>query len=244
MEEKSPLIDSSNEETVNSFQSAYEEIVVPNTYEVLLAYEKLSVEIKKQNKELRLVGETLGEIYENLFSEEESICDSEEEEEEEDSFDDMEELIEERLRRKYDKELEKNERILLSMMDSIRNLLLNVEESKKKILSCLPTGRQFFFNPLPLQKELLEATNSFNSGVKIIYDKALSGLADYGIDMIEPKEGDMFSALEHRAIERVEGRRGGRINRVVSVGYRKAGSLLRNADVVVTTSSILKDNYL
>ncbi|MFT4554258.1 MAG: molecular chaperone GrpE (heat shock protein) [Chlamydiales bacterium] len=235
MEEIYPLIDSSSDEAPfpEEIQSAYEEIKVPDAYEMLLAYEKLSVEIKRQNKELRRVGEALGEIHDHCFQENESDSSFAEE------AVDMQALLEERLRREYDDELKKKERVLLGMMDSIRNLLLNVEASKEKILSCLPRGRQIFFDPLPLQKELLATTQSFSSGVRIIYDKALTGLADYGIDMIEPLEGETFSVMEHRAIERVEGKNDGNIARVVSVGYRKAGDLIRSADVVVSTSSQL-----
>ena len=235
MEETSSLIDSSNEETPFSeeIRTAYEDIKIPDSYEMLLAYEKLSVEIKRQNKELRRVGETLEEIHDHCFQEEESY----------DSLNkepvDRQALLEEHLRREYRDELKKKERVLLGMMDSVRNLLLNVEANTETILSCLPRGRRFFFDPLPLQKELLAATQSFSTGVKMVYDKALAGLADYGIDMIDPQEGEMFSVMEHRAIERVEGKIDGSIARVVSVGYRKGDDLIRSADVIVSTSSQL-----
>jgi len=122
---------------------------------------------------------------------------------------------------------------MIEMMDGLSNLLQSAEKVVDGVAATLPCRAGMWRKKQPWRDEALSLVGGFAEGVHIVYDKLLSNLADQGIRIVAPHQGEPFLPSHHRAIETVDGGSAGTIARLVRNGYDKDGTLLRFADVAV-----------
>ncbi len=81
-----------------------------------------------------------------------------------------------------------------------------------------------------------KASDPWVQGVLHVARHFIQTLENYGVELIDPKEGEFNPAL-HEAVDQVEGEEGksGKIAKVVQVGYKFKDTVIRPAKVQVHT---------
>lgn len=230
-------------------KEAYDHLKVPSLYEALLANEKMSLEIRRQNKEVRELTESfqmfssqvnslMEELLEDLEDEEgeegEVFIQSEPRHEpEEPSYRELTDLEQELLQDKMDQDHKQMRAALIEASDAIMELSKTTRQMVKHLLSIIPHKQGLFYDTSkwrPITEELLllmqEQTETACSHV-------LMRLSDTKIQVIDPQPGESFVPHKHRVVEQISGGQPGLIAHSIRVGYLENNAVLRLADVAI-----------
>ncbi len=208
----------------------YGQLSLPSLYEFLLSQEKLGVEIRKQNKELRLLLDSQKSMQQGIGAVSatlEAFCGEFQ----------SKSVGSEPVGRAGGKSAfdpQKYESALMQMMDCMLNLLEAQRLSSGQILKAIP---ERFCSRIrhaqPVKNQVAAICRGVSAGVETIRCKLFSLLADLAVEVIAPQVDDVFSPHHHRAIERIKGGTSTHIAKVVRLGFAKDGVVLRPAEVVI-----------
>lgn len=188
---------------------SYKDLPLPTLYDFALSGEKISLEIKKQNKEIK----TLSNNIEKTLLDLSTLSTPKEQPNE---------------------EKRACEQILMSSFDAIIQLKQQVEKSAAGVPRALSFRRGRFRKKQKEQAKKVEETlDAYLEGLYMLEEKFLSYLADLGLEPISPQQGDIFSPSEHRAILKTDNGKSGTIHHTVRLGYRHATRIIRCADVII-----------
>ncbi|MBA3602850.1 MAG: nucleotide exchange factor GrpE [Parachlamydiaceae bacterium] len=238
-------------------QEKYDNLSLPSLYDYLLTQEKLSVEIRKQNQEVKALREQCKELkvlVSDSFDELNSRLDendqlselqrpqhsdefngndklkedlNEEEDFENEDEEDVSEVI-------SPEEVIRAQQLLMHAMDSLFNLYQGIAKGNEKILETLPSKEGFWRSHKPLWRSYVEeALSGYEEGVNAMRQKLVAQMADLDVSLINPGLGTIFDPVECRAIETVQGGPKGRIAQVIRFGYKIKGKIARCADVAI-----------
>ena len=188
----------------------YREQSLPTLYEFAVSGEKLSAEIRKQNKEIK----TLRETIENLVT----LASKPKEEVK------PRELITKST----------CQEALMEAFDAIFLLRDQADKSVKKLPRTQVLKKEKFRKKQIEKVERVDAVlGSFLEGVHLVEQKLLTLLADLDLEPFCPESGDLFSPREHRAVLKRKEGPPGTIHKTVRIGYRAKQEIVRFADVIV-----------
>jgi molecular chaperone GrpE (heat shock protein) len=188
---------------------SYKDLPLPTLYDFALSGEKVSMEIKKQNKEIKALSTTIEKALQNLSE----LSTPKEQPNEE--------------RKAY-------EQIMIASFDAIVQLRQQVEKSSAAVPRSLSFKRGRFRKKQKEQAKKVEETlDAYLEGLYLLEEKFLSSLADLGLEPIAPKQGDFFSPDEHRAVLKTGSGVPGTIHQTVRYGYRNVNRIIRYADVII-----------
>ena len=200
---------------------SYKELPLPTLYDFALAEEKLSLEIRKQNKELKAATEEIAS-----FSKELSLLTKE--------------------RDSIPLSSEEKTRDQKALMDAFDTLFIFKEQIEKSLegTSALFGGKtgQRKKKQSDYSKKMFQVLSSFSEGLERVLDKFLISLTELGLEPFWPKTGHLFSPLEHRAVLQVQGGPSGTIYKTIRIGYRSHKEILRYADVIIYQNHSSKSN--
>ncbi|CUI17180.1 hypothetical protein PNK_1570 [Candidatus Protochlamydia naegleriophila] len=226
-------------------KQAYESLKIPSLYDTVLANEKLSLEVRKQNREVKLVVENMGKIALQLDSLLEMMSEEWEEYEEGDVLSrEPGKEAEEALPTFSDLELEllgdkqahleqQTQELLVEISDSILELSHTTKHMGHQLLQVLPKKEGVFAKPPhwhPLAEDII---HTFVEEVNRVRYRLLSRLEKMQIHLIDPHVGDPFDQDKHQALEQVAGSPKGTIAQVIRPGYSQDDTILRHAEVVI-----------
>ncbi len=226
-------------------KQAYESLKIPSLYDTVLANEKLSLEVRKQNREIKLVVENMGKIAVQLDSLLEMMAEEWEEYEEGDLLSpESAEGAEEATPALSDLELEllgdkqahlekQTQELLVEMSDSMLELSYTTKHMGQQLLQVLPKKEGVFGKPPhwhPLAEDMIHTVIEEVNRVRY---RLLSRLEKMHIHLIDPHVGDLFDQDRHQALEQVAGSPKGTVAQVIRPGYSQEGKILRQAEVVI-----------
>lgn len=211
----------------------YGELPLPSLYDFILSQEKISAEIRKQNKELRAQQEALKNLDESVKQMDDRLDKMASESGGNEYF--AENGYSMGKDAKGISDADDSVKVLIQAMDIQFNLFQASQELVRNMLSTLPKGKRFKEKSqrswrLQMKKNLF----GFASGIEMSHHKLLGSLADVGVKVINPEAGSLFLPKYHRAIEQVNHGVSGCIVKVIRYGYTKNGEILRYADVSVS----------
>lgn len=211
------------EEWPVALMEAYEKLNLPSFYDFVLANEKLSVEVKKQNKDLK----SLYGIVQKL-QEEFSLLQNQEDFEKENGAKGYEDLLKET----YEAKKKEDQTVIIQTVDSMKLFVEALNKTVREISEHLQPKKFFFFKKL-YHKEIKEKLTTIQDGAALSYKKLFSALTDLGLEQILPQQGDPFSPSLHRAIDTAKGGVRGTICETIRSGYKSKENILRYADVII-----------
>lgn len=192
---------------------SYKDLPLPTLYDFAVSGEKLSLEIRKQNKEIKQLRETIEGLTKQITSQEEVLL---------------------RFKLKPDADKKMYQRSLMQAFDSLLMLKEQVSKSAEEVPRALTFKRGKFKKQQSEQTQKVENTlDSFLDGLDLIEDKFLSSLADLDLIPFAPEQGDTFVPQEHRAVVQVSGDLIGKIHKTIRIGYKSSEGIVRCADVAV-----------
>lgn len=220
----------------DDIKKAYEHLAIPTLYDFLLANEKLSLEIRKQDKVIKEMSEQIQSMSAQLtgiarmFDEDVEIIEIEDEDEDEDEG----ALAELELDLLQQEQKETNKQVSAFLMEATDSLL-ELSKTMKQLVGQLQTllPKKDHTSSSTLSQLSQDLTQSIIDQVDNVRYKMMIRLEEWGIELIESQPGDPFVSEKHHALEYVIGGQLGKIARVVRVGYTKGETVLRSADVVV-----------
>lgn len=192
---------------------SYKDLPLPTLYDFAVSGEKLSLEIRKQNKEIKHLSETADRLVKQVESQESVL-----------------------VRFKIQPEIDKKiyQRALMRAFDSLIMLKEQVFKSAAQVPPALTFKKGKFKKKQSEQSFKVENTlNVLLEGLDLIENKFLSSLADVDLLPFAPEKGAIFVPQEHRAVAQVEGEESGKIHKTIRIGYRSSGEIVRCADVAV-----------
>jgi molecular chaperone GrpE (heat shock protein) len=234
-------------------KQAYEHMKVPSLYDCFLANEKMSVELRKQNRDVKTAVEGMQKIATvldsimEMISEEWDELDEEDEEGDEEGgtaesprrengrIEDYENLTEFEIQLLADKQLylEQTHATLTETMDSIFELTLFAQQMSQQLLSTLPE-KEGFLRQEPSWRPLIEEIiNSFIAHLDHHRNRFQARLEEMLIYVLQPKPGEKFDKVKHLKLEEVSGGETDTIAQVIRVGYLYDRDVLRQAEVIV-----------
>lgn len=234
-----PLKNDPSSQWPAEFKEVFDHLKVPSLYDCVLTNEKLSFEIRRQNKDLKGLTEGVQLLSAQLNSlmallEEEFI---EYEEEEEGAFagEPQQMLAGMQLAIIENQQIENNARdTLIEMMDAIVDLAKATKQIVNQWLNVLPKIKDS--EPVPPWLQLSEEFGqSIVENVDRVRYQMRANLNEWQVEIIDPQPGEPFNAQKHYAIEYTTGGTSGTIARVIRIGYRQEEAILRFADVIVYT---------
>ncbi len=226
-------------------KQAYEHLKIPSLYDAVLANEKLSLEIRRQDRDLKTIIEGIQQLsYQfNLLI---KIVEDEweEYEEEEDlhadhnrfpevSEEQLTDLEVELLQESQSQQERQTQSILMETHDNMRDLSSTVKQMTHQLLALLPKTEGLIPHPPtwhPIAEEILQ---SVVQGIERSRYQLLARLEEMHIEIIDPQPGEKFNELLHHILDHVPGGEIGTIAHVVRVGYRQQQHMLRLADVTI-----------
>lgn len=235
-------------------KQAYHSLKIPSLYDALLANEKLSLEIRKQERTIKTMSESIQTLVSQITTLVALVQEEWEEYEEEERENNSEKI--ERLNEKRqnfesltqgdltdlevellsDKQSYLEDQSQYLMMEAYDILLHHSQQVKQlttQLIYTLPK-KQGIFSKQPLWlSAALEINHSLVTEVEQARYRLLSRLEEMTIQTIEPKVGDLFDPAFHLALEKVSGGQEGTIKQVVHIGYRQQVQVLRLAEVIV-----------
>jgi molecular chaperone GrpE (heat shock protein) len=236
--QKDPLHDDPSSQWPEEVKKAYEHLEVPSLYDFIVANEKLSLELRKQGKDIKTATEELNTISSKIGSilkildEDLEIYEVDDEEfDEEDTEAELTDLEMELL----DKEQEETKLSVRSILMETTDALVELSKTTKQLTQ-------------QLKNLLSKPDKTSNSDWRALSDNVIQSVVDnvddvrykirvkleeWGIQMIEPQPGESFNSQKHRALEHVSGGQSGTIARVIRVGYTQGNTVLRSAEVIV-----------
>ena len=129
--------------------------------------------------------------------------------------------------------LEKKDDLLLRALADYQNLVKRTEKEKTEILA--RANKNIIEEMVQVLALLKRAQDHLNdSGLEMAIAEYAKILQRNGLESIEPKVGDEFSAHLHEAIELADGGTKNTIANLLEVGYKwKDGLILKPAKVIV-----------
>jgi molecular chaperone GrpE (heat shock protein) len=238
-------------------KKAYNHLKIPSLYDAFLANEKLSSEVRKQERSLKGMSEALQSLVSQITTlveivqEEWEEYDGDEDDESEDEENRLKRLNEKRqnfgnlvegdltdleVELLSDKQSYLEDQSQLLMMEA-HDILLDhsrlVKHLTRQLVHVLPKKEGVFSHEPVWLAAALEISQSFIDEAERSRYRLLSRLEQLTIQPIEPKPGDSFDPALHRILEHVSGGQSGTIGQVVRVGYRQQTQILRLAEVIV-----------
>jgi molecular chaperone GrpE (heat shock protein) len=236
-------------------KKAYQHLEVPSLYDCVLANEKMSLEVRKQNREVKNAVEGMQKIATVLDQLMEIISEEWVEADDEDSdqftrperrnniievpahesIEGYENLSELEIQLLTDKQMfqDQTHAILIETMDSIYDLTSLSQQMNQQLFSVLPDKIGLFRQSPswhPLAEEIVQ---SYITHVNHHKNRLQARLEDMHIFVIEPRPGDLFDKTLHINLEEVSGGETGVIAHVIRLGYRHEKDVLRQAEVSV-----------
>jgi molecular chaperone GrpE (heat shock protein) len=207
-------------------KKAYDKMPIPSLYDFLLTNEKLSLEVRKQNRDVK----QLLEGFQLLSTQLSTMMDFLTEELEED-----EEEYDERAEELGNLEVELLSAQRLNEQKQVQNILIDTVDS---LLELSQYSKHIFAH---LYRQIQEPTNFKEVSYSLIDKqegiryKLMARLEDLNIQVIDPQPGEPFISQKHRALEQVTGGEPGTVARLIRLGYLVNNQILRYADVAVYT---------
>lgn len=191
---------------------------IPSLFDFLLSQEKLAAEIRKQNKEMRLMSHRIQDVMKGIADIEMRMSSQ------------NEDCPDEPLA----VSLDETAMILMETLDGVWNLLKSGRDTFQTIVSITPKGGLFGFFRKPKWRSSFEKIlQGHIDGIGIIENKIISSLAEAHISVLVPNQDDAFDPLYHKVIDTIDGGRQGKIAHVIQCGYLKDGVILRYAHVSI-----------
>lgn len=221
-------------------KQAYETLKIPTVYEAVLANEKLSLEIRRQNRELKGLEEHIQKIQEQLTAIVHLVTEEWEEEGDEgegslfkeressevgvDGFVSLEEGLAE-----LEAELLEKEQVIQTLIETY-DTIKDLSRMAKKMARQLDT----ILSPQQGSSEMIQGImDTLSEIIEQSRYRLLGRLQEVEIEVIDPQPGESFSERLHHAVEHESGGKPGTIAQVVRTGYQQRGELLRLADVIL-----------
>lgn len=193
----------------DSLLQSYKELPLPTLYDFAVSGEKLSAEIRRQNKEIKALTEKITEITSKQESE---IT---------------------RQKSLPSEEKKGYQRALMHAFDSLVQLEEQVHKSLEETSQKSACNQRLTKKKYERSKKTDSVLESLLQGIAMIQEKFLSSLADLELEPFSPKRGDLFSPDEHRAISQMEGGVRGQVYKTVRLGYKTSREIIRYADVII-----------
>lgn len=251
MAEQQPQEDPTNK-WPEEIKQAYEQMKIPSLYDCVLANEKMSVELRKQNRDVKAAVEGMQKIATVLDNIMEMISEEWDELDEEGEVivedipselsagpngivEDYDNLTELEVQLLADKQLymEQTNGTLMETMDSIFELTLFARQMSQQLFATLPEKEGFLRQQPSWRPMAEEIVNSFISHLDHHRNRFQARLADMQIHVLEPQPGEKFDKARHLKLEEVSGGETDTIAQVIKVGYLYDKSVLRQAEVIV-----------
>lgn len=234
-------------------RQAYEHLKVPSLYESVLINEKLSLEIRRQGRELKSLSEAIQALTTQVNSVHDIVSEEWHEYEATEGFEgtplppspspqdgfkeyrqgdltDLEvQLISERQAYLEKQSLD----ALMESHDAVRELSRMARQITHQLMTLLPK-KEGLIGHVPTWYPIVEQlVYGFIEAVDRSRLQLLTGLEEMHIELIEPQPGDPFNESLHHVLETVVGGPPGTIEKVIRAGYRQDDQVLRFADVVI-----------
>lgn len=242
--------------------SLYGKLPVPSLYEFVLANEKFASEMRRHGKDLHKMAQAIFELKEIIQGLEQQlqmgiveVSDtsmdetqdpelplspaSPSEAEEDDGDNPVTRAYypawEVDMMRQASKiEQRQWEETYVTMLEVILQTLSEQKELKDQSLSIVDSVK----TASTASHALFHLFNTHEQKVQMIKDQMLAHLKDLDIEPIIPEMGDLYDEDYHRVIESVASSKGVRhkkntVARIVRIGYKRHGELVRQADVCV-----------
>lgn len=194
---------------MNDFEDLKDFKKLPTLYDFFLAQEKIGYEIKRQNKELNILNSSVENLY-CLLEEEKN------------------KYREPDIEKKIDLDLD----YIFDLINSFKLAFSSFDQLKSRLLESY-SKNPWFFKKKKNPKTIDQMLSSFEEGLGFLYKKLILQLANHEISVIEPKVGDSFSPLFHKAIETIALGKEEKIDKVISYGFIKKNKVLAFANVIV-----------
>lgn len=229
-------------------RQAYEHLKIPSLYEAVLANEKLSLEIRRQGRELKNLTDAvqalttqINSVHEIISDEWHELVDGESfegtlpppqdgfKEHGQGDFTDLEiQLITEKQAFLERQSLD----ALMESHDAVRELSRIARQITLQLMALLPK-KEGLIRQVPVWYPVVEQlVYGFVEAVDRSRLQLLTGLEDMHIELIEPVPGDSFNESLHHILETAVGGTPGTIEKVIRAGYRQNDQVLRFADVI------------
>lgn len=225
-------------------KQAYEHLKIPSLYDAVLANEKISLEMRRQDRELQAITgsiQTLSTQLNSLMS----IMEGEWEEYEQEALqthqNGFKEALQEELAGLEEEILQEGQLyqekqaqfILMETHDNMRDLSRMIGQTIYQLFTLLPKKEGIIPHPptwYPIAEQMLQ---SIVENIERFRYQLLARLEEMNIEMVDPQPGETFDSSLHHAIDHIVGGESGTIARVVRVGYRQDQQILRLADVTI-----------
>jgi hypothetical protein len=226
---------------------SYGTLPLPSLHDFILSQEKLSVEIKKQNREIKSSGDQLHalskQVTEALAKLPTEVPD--------DGWEGCEELLRELLGEDGDDDADDEDsaeseasvlsaeaaiaqQLLMQAMDSLFHLFNGIDSGNQKILKTLPKIAGVWSPKKPEWRTYIEEVlEGYLDGIVGMRQKLAAQMADLGIELLSPTIGSHFDPMVCRAVERTPGDNKGAIAQLIRYGYKINGKIVRFADVAI-----------
>jgi len=231
-------------------KKAYEQLKVPTLYDFILTNEKLGLEIRKQNRDVKSVEEEvqkisaqMNSIIELLSEEWELLEEGEGTPSEEGEFLevtgetepplDLTDLEIKLLTEKQDEVQRKMTSALIETTDQMTALAKGMERFTKQLMDLLPKKEGLLARAPAWRRKVDELVQPFAHQIELVRHQLIERLESIDIHLIIPQPGDPFVSQKHRVLEKVAGGPSGTIARLVRPGYLHENQILRLAEVVV-----------
>lgn len=248
--EPDPIKDDERSKWPEDIRQAYEHLKIPTLYDALLMNEKLSLEIRRQNKEIKelstnfqLLSSQMEELMEDFMEEFHEVEDREDSEREyagveglQEEFPPYQELtdLEQQLLTDNQEMMHKQVRsILIEMVDTVIEVSQTTHQVLHHLMAIIPQKDSFLFketNWRPIAEELIKFLKEHTGTAQA---HVLSRLEETKISIINPALGEAFVPQKHRMAEQATGGKTGTIARTIRIGYSENETVLRLADVAV-----------
>ena len=209
---------------------AYDELKLPTLYECVLANEQMSLEIKKQNKTVKALVDSVDQLKEELKKQRKQLGGG---------FEELMHTLSEQhvvVSSSCDNQGKRlYQDVVMEAMDSVHVIVDQIQKTWVEEAGPIVWKKEKIQNLKQREQmaHMRKTLRAFHEGFQLIQEKWLSSLQSLDLEQICPKEGDVFSPYEHRAVLKIEGERSGVIQKTVRPGYMHQGKVLRCADVVI-----------
>lgn len=227
-------------------RQAYANLKIPSLYDSVIANEKLSLEIRRQDRELKTIVEGVQQLsmqMETLLK----VIEDERNEEELERFA-VETTYEgagvSHQRELTDLEIELLEENQIFFKEQSQGLLIDTHDEMRELWRMTKQSIQHILNLIPKTEGIIphepvwhSVTEQMLQNIVESIEKSryqlLARLEQFNIKMIEPQIGEMVNPSLHYIVDRLSGGEPGAIARVVRVGYMQDQEILRFAEVTV-----------
>lgn len=196
-------------------REAWLALSLPSLEDILLAQERLAAEIRRQNQEIKRLGQTLSTPVPPSAGTDEIAATIRD------------------LRQVHAQESRSIINALITVADAVERHARALAEFPQ-VLAQVPQ-KGFFGRPYPWRLALERTLDSHAEGGALVSDKTIQTLLDLGCVRLAPEPGTPFDPSLHRCVETAVGTPG-YIVRLVRVGWRRGETVLRPADVIVGKS--------